>query len=575
MSQTSFSKYHRYKFTSPRQSKRKIAEQRPGFMHKGDELLSQCIKSKVIKVPSPNLDSSLKLTERHSTQTSTEEISLKPTDSQISITITSIPTLNRSNAINILKQLENLDTLDQSKYKLRTKAFNFVAKHARSMLKSDRAAWYVLEPSTIEALLNQALSQSLEKPAISNEQILDFLLQYRGLSSYSELLCYEQSRSNDESFGYDQIEPSFIGTVQRTYHKDILNCYPEFSISGTFWQIKTRFVKNNLLQVTMVHSPKEGKFQKGQILMISYKVVFEGDFTPTHYHFMPVTIGVPWEFVIEEKDISGDLSTAPLKMKLYSKIEPVNSAILMHLAGNLETLINQNLYSLPKSALLTILKSNYLEAKTEGDVLEVLAKWTQENPEAMGESIQDLISCVKWEYVSLERLLEISRKYTQIKQDPTFRGMFKQALIKQTQEVTNSVPRRSYSKLEVRKRYSSVKDLSDKVSCILFSSQYTPNYKELNSARIDRLSLDYSSKQVLLSKLKDELCSISLPTTSLNTPAPSDKFEPSSANKTLLEFPDTTSESCKTTDKSTRIAIPKLKTRDARIESFLERLNRI
>jgi hypothetical protein len=323
----------------------------------------------------------------------------------------------------------------------------------------------------------------------------------------------------------------------------------------------------------MVHSPQEGRFQKGQILMISYKVVFEGDFTPTHYHFMPVTIGVPWEFVIEEKDISGDLSTAPLKMKLYSKIEPVNTAILMHLAGNLETLLNQNLYSLPKSALLTILKSNFLEVKNEGDVLEVLVKWAQENPEAMGESIEDLIACVKWEYVSLERLLDISRKYTQIKQDPTFRDMFKQALILQTQDVANSTPRRSYSKVEIRKRYSSVKELSDRVSCIMFSSQYTPNYKELYSARIDRLSLDYSSKQVLLSKLKSELCSISLPTTSQNTPVTSEKLERSDGNKTLLEFPDTSNESCKTTDKSARVlASPKFKTRDARIESFLERL---
>jgi len=191
--------------------------------------------------------------------------------------------------------------------------------------------------------------------------------------------------------------------------------------------------------------------------------------------------------------------------KIALKIEKVPSAILNYIAKNPnETLLIEDLSLFPRTQLSLLLRFKQLKITNEDDALELVGRFIQEN-QISDDSLTDLLSPLKWEFITLNSLFKAVFAYPALKESQYFVQKFKQELlIKGCGEARKhkEKPRLSYEK-----RIKEDSEIFDELCSCIFKNEEEPAIRE---SEIVYLSDMIGQKEQELQNLKGSYHSHSL-----------------------------------------------------------------
>eukprot|EP00826_Nyctotherus_ovalis_P028288 TRINITY_DN22363_c0_g1_i1.p1 TRINITY_DN22363_c0_g1~~TRINITY_DN22363_c0_g1_i1.p1 ORF type:complete len:217 (+),score=15.17 TRINITY_DN22363_c0_g1_i1:81-731(+) len=150
--------------------------------------------------------------------------------------------------------------------------------------------------------------------------------------------------------------------------------------------------------------------------------------------------------ISELPDTGGKLS-----IDIYMKMNYTYSGILAFISRNFDWLHNSaSLPKLNKAELLIFLKHKHLNVKREEEVLIALFIWCILLHDSLDknhrdENIKDLLENVRWEFISIESLLDIVNNFPLLRANKAFQAKFKKEMMRRLRnEVVQSMPRKSY-----------------------------------------------------------------------------------------------------------------------------------
>lgn len=376
--------------------------------------------------------------------------------------------LTLKNAVSSLQSVISTcsQSLDSTQYK--KSLIDFISKNIRSIIKHDLSLLKSLNSSLLDQILTHSLHSSISHPYLNSKHILDLLLQTHHKSSYIQLLSEFSDCTSELLF------TPFANFVLDPYssYSSVLDLF------GISFSVECKCI-DGYLSLSLNSTGSSECYRSGDIVAISCMVKIEV-LNSCSYSCsrIPICIGNCSQF-----NILGNTAIAcrdVCTVSIMARIDYVPSAILIHMAKEPnDCLLTENLQGISKNELESVMRSRLFKIDSETDAVEIVARWVRDNIDIyQREGIQELLKSIKWNYVSVDGIVEITRKYRDIKDCKEFRELFKDVLNRKTGvNIAIQEPRASYKdKLSITPP-SSIRDVVKSLGNFLISSEFTPDYK--------------------------------------------------------------------------------------------------
>lgn len=184
------------------------------------------------------------------------------------------------------------------------------------------------------------------------------------------------------------------------------------------------------------------------------------------------------------------------------RAEFVLSALIRHLASTLdEPKASEGLVNLSEEQLIAVLRSNAVRVVTEDSVLYVVGKWAEGRKEGPGMTLNWVI----WQEISLNCLIDCSRRFRKLRESPSFREIFTSELLRRSGVIAANSPHpgleRVYRVSAVNRPMSLQAFLSE-IATVVPELDYTPQYlPEHDPAKNHKIS-QLHEKKIHIERLK-------------------------------------------------------------------------
>ena len=239
-----------------------------------------------------------------------------------------------------------------------------------------------------------------------------------------------------------------------------------FQIQSTRWQLSLT-IKKNLLKLFL--SFKSQPITENSILAVYIQVVHNNE---ALHKTTPKLLLLPLS-VIKSSEIRQVLSLSPdFSFSVRARVEFLYSALVQELVIRPESLLSEALTGFPYECLEFIIGLKQLAVRTEDLVLEVIGKWVEsQDLKPNEEEIEDLLRCVRWDFVSVKSLISIVSLYPGLKDYLCFKKVFREELDnKMNLKHARNKPRTGY-KASCKEVFNNPKEYIETLAQVLLETE--------------------------------------------------------------------------------------------------------
>lgn len=411
---------------------------------------------------------------------------------QLAIMASTLPEINPSNALSFLKNALSTPA-DSSELKIyRQNLLRFIVKNIRVIIQRDLDTLKGLDSSLLEEILTQSLESVVSCPYLNNKNILAVLLEVRGKNSFTELLLSEYSR-NKHPYMYTPITEFIVNSM---YSCDI-------DIFGIGFRIECKNI-DGVLSILLHSTANFSTYSSGNIAVISAMLKIEqSDYSSIHYSTIPIAIGSRFSYNLFKK--ISNIRNGECRITILSKMDYVSTSILVYMAAEpSSSLLFENLLGMSEKEIECVIRSRLLNVRSEDEVVEIVARWVQHNQDTYQDGVENLIKRIKWDFVNVEGIVSICRRYSEIKNCKLFVKMYKDVIVRNAgiKLDPQDNPRSSYKQKLPNSPFKSIKDVINSLGNYLLSSNFTPDYKARFSIQMLSKQRELASKEETASHLR-------------------------------------------------------------------------
>lgn len=189
-------------------------------------------------------------------------------------------------------------------------------------------------------------------------------------------------------------------------------------------------------------------------------------------------------------------------IRLGLRAEFVLSALTRHLASSLdEPKASERLVNLSEEQLTAVLRSNGVKVATEDSVLYVVGKWAEGRREGPGKALNWVI----WQEISLNCLIDCSRRFSKLRKSHHFREIFTSELLRRSGVTATSSPQPSLERVyrvTAVNRSTSLQTFLSEVASVVPELDYTPEHLPEHDPAKNLKIRQLHEKKIQLERLK-------------------------------------------------------------------------
>ena len=239
-----------------------------------------------------------------------------------------------------------------------------------------------------------------------------------------------------------------------------------FYIENTRWQLSYT-CKKSLLKLFLTF--KSESITENSILAVYIQVVFNDE---ALHKATPKLLLLPLS-VIKSSEIREVFVLSPnFCFVVKARVEFLYSALVQEMVLRPESFLNEVLTGFPYECLEFILGLKHLAVRSEDQVLEIIGKWTEsQDLKPNEEEVEDLLKCVRWDFVSVKSLISIAALYPVLKDYVCFKRTFREELEnKMNLKHVRNKPRTGY-KTCTKESFKSPKEYIENLAQVLLESE--------------------------------------------------------------------------------------------------------
>ena len=251
----------------------------------------------------------------------------------------------------------------------------------------------------------------------------------------------------------------------KSLEADIGDSQP-FYIQGTRWQLSFT-IKKNLLRLFFAF--KSEPITENSILAVYVQVVCNDE---ALHKTTPKLLLLPLS-VVKSSEVREVLMLSPnFSCSVRARVEFLYSALVQELVIRPESLLNESLAGFPYECLEFVLGLKQLAVRREDLVVEIIGKWTEsQDLKPNEEEVEDLLRCVRWDFVSVKSLISIVSLYPVLKDYACFKKVFREELEnKMSLKHARNKPRNGY-KASCKEIFNNPKEYIESLAQVLLESE--------------------------------------------------------------------------------------------------------
>lgn len=415
-----------------------------------------------------------------------------------------IPNINRDTALlflqdSALKISSNSFTAPWKKLYFHTK--DILSKNLRYILSHYSENFDKLEKIVADDIIQDSLSWKF-LAGNDNSSLIERLKILRGVENTSKLILLEENK----------IQASEIPCVYR-WESRIKNCESELSESEVFafdntkWQLFYHFRQNNFRLSLRF---KDNGVDENTMVAVYVKCEIVSGIADKN---RPKLILLPIASLSSAIIYEGMIVNYDMVIEVFAKVQYVYSAVIQDVVVHPMVLLKEGIEDMSFDCLEFIISLKNLNVKDEDCVLEILGKWVESTYTKPNEyELKELLSCIRWDFISLKSLISSQSKYPTLKTYLSYREVFKNELTIKLQESYNRhKPRHGYKNKDLKEIYSSPSDYIQSIADNILEIDYfqiadpkeTKETKENDEALYD-VNVSINKQEQEFSKLKSK-----------------------------------------------------------------------
>ena len=239
-----------------------------------------------------------------------------------------------------------------------------------------------------------------------------------------------------------------------------------FYIENLRWQLSFT-CKKNLLKLFLTF--KSESFTENSILAVYVQVLFNDDGL---HKSTPKLLLLPLS-LIRSSEIREVFMTQPnFCFVVRARVEFLYSGLVQELVLRPESFLTEAVTGFPYECLEFILGLKQLAVGSEDVVVEIIGKWTESQEfKPNEEEVEDLLRCVRWDFVSVKSLVSIVALHPVLKEYSCFKRIFREELEnKMSLKNARTKPRTGY-RASCKESFNSPKDYIENLAQVLLESE--------------------------------------------------------------------------------------------------------
>ena len=328
-----------------------------------------------------------------------------------------IPKIDKRTCLSVLNDyLIELESEESKVYlsEMLKIAVEVAASNIFYLINNDEVAFNNLNDEVFEVIVDKYFEQNLFEENIDHSLILSKYIKRRRATDIFDLLERERRLSMNQ-FDQTHIDDELLCPIRwnitaRSISELTSKESKEFSIDELKAKVSVYYSKEDVLKLTFkVENFDDDEYDFIIALISSVKIKKVGVATNTSFTMMYSSQ--------EKKSLIAKIDNFStyfkpheeinISLDFYFQISYSFSCILRHVIKNFyEYHSLLSIAKINKSILSMILKSKYLNVKSEDDVLSSVMLWINNNSEADHNKAEELLRCVNWNNISLDCLID-------------------------------------------------------------------------------------------------------------------------------------------------------------------------
>lgn len=331
-----------------------------------------------------------------------------------------LPLVNKDSALQFLQDATS--KISSGKYikpweQLQKASFEVVTKNLRYIFVNYSELFDKLDPLIAENIIEESLSMKFFT-GLDHSPMLQRLKSIYGVAGNSGLVQRIENKIQDHAL----TEVFTWNSRVRNMESDIIES-PVFYISTTKWQLSLT-CRKSLLSISACF--KTEQICDNSVIAVYIQVVFNnepGSKSTPKLLLLPLSL-------LKSAEIKEVLLLNPaFSITVNARVEFLYSALIQEVLIRPEELLNDELGCMPFECLEFVLGLKYLAVRSEDTVLEIIAKWADQQTISPNENeINDLLNCVRWDFISTKCLISLVSTFSSLKEYIVFKKVFKEEL---------------------------------------------------------------------------------------------------------------------------------------------------
>ena len=393
-----------------------------------------------------------------------------------------IPSLNKETVLLFVQdactKIYSTEDICESWFDLYSAACEFSAKNYKYLLEKFSPALNKLDSNALKKIIEKALTFN------EHGSVFDKLIEIKKTEGIVGLIPVIEQES---IFEFQQEVSKNLVIDWNIDDFEFSNFYKEseaFKIGNTKWVLCIWCFEHEKRLEISIKQLEVAKEFKQSIAAVTTIVQLHDEILD---NLIPKVQAIPAYFqtqsIIREVTDFNPENIQYFSIRLYAKSEDILSALLMNVASRPSLLIEGNVSKVPKTIMLVLVSLKYLNVENEDIVLEIIGKWYEFNHSSLNDTdCQAFIDCIKWDYITVNGIINCIINYPSLKKNPLFAACFKKELENKLKKFNSknyveevSDARKSYKKTIKKENYNNHKEYLSSVFDILLNIQVKIN----------------------------------------------------------------------------------------------------
>ncbi|CAG9330401.1 unnamed protein product [Blepharisma stoltei] len=385
----------------------------------------------------------------------------------------------------------------------------FIAENSHYIFSQFQSVIEGMDHKLIEDVMRYSMGRTLRISNTDNSFILEKIKALHNATGFVNLLEIEEKRITEN---FDCEIPIFEWEISDFTSGNFYKESKTFMIGESEWVLCIwSFEHENRCEISIKYVQSGEIFSKDCIVTLSLLIQTEDEKIQLKPKLVPLLLDSKTQSIIRSISPFSPQETSMMKLRLFGKIEYLYSVLLQHIARNPDiSLEAEDLRLLPRDKLEAMLSYKYLNVNSEDQVLNIIGKWCEQHPYHISdEDAYHLLSCVKWEFVSLRSLLKSVKHFPSLKKSKVFQERFRREIEAKSKSKKSqnkeALPRKSYKHLE-KEQFSSLKEYILSLSDIILENDGLSNSNSLEKDyTIQQLTSELKRKESEIKELRDKM----------------------------------------------------------------------